>query len=151
MHTSTATFPDLPDPARQPEFYAGVPAKRLLAWFIDTVLILALVLVALPFTAFVGLLFLPLMYLVIGFAYRVVTLTGGSATLGMRFLAVEFRRRDGQRFDLGDAFMHTLGYSVSIAIPVIQVLSIVLMLTTERGQGLTDHVLGTTALNRRFG
>ena len=32
---------------------------------------------------------------------------------------------------------------------VLQVISIVLMLTTPRAQGLTDHVLGTVALNRR--
>ena len=47
------------------------------------------------------------------------------------------------------AFLHTLGYTVSIGMPLLQVISIVLMLTTERAQGLSDHVLGTVALNRR--
>jgi hypothetical protein len=31
----------------------------------------------------------------------------------------------------------------------LQLISIVLMLVTARGQGLTDHVLGTTAINLR--
>jgi hypothetical protein len=33
----------------------------------------------------------------------------------------------------------------------LQVASVVLMLTSRRGQGLSDHVLGTVALNRRAG
>jgi hypothetical protein len=30
----------------------------------------------------------------------------------------------------------------------LQLISMILMLVTERGQGLTDVILGTTALNR---
>lgn len=147
------TFDDpvshLPDPIRQPEFYESVTAKRFAAWLVDTVLILALVIVALPFTAFLGIFFLPVMYLVLGFAYRVVTIAGGSATFGMRLMAMELRQWDGRRMDLGAAFLHTLGYTVSVSIPILQVISIVLMLATARGQGLTDHVMATAALNRR--
>lgn len=139
----------LPDPIRQPEFYDSVTAKRLVAWIVDTILIMLLVLVALPFTAFTGLFFLPVMYLVVGFAYRVVTISGGSGTWGMRLMAMELRQPDGRRFDLQAAFLHTLGYTVSVCVPVLQVISIVLMLTTARRQGLTDHLLGTAALNRR--
>jgi uncharacterized RDD family membrane protein YckC len=139
----------LPDPIRQPEFYDSVSAKRLLAWIVDSILTLSLVLVALPFTAFTGVFFLPVMYLVIGFAYRTVTIAGRSATLGMRLMAMELRQPDGRRFDLQAAFLHTLGYTVSVSVPVLQVISVLLMLTTARGQGLTDHVLGTAALNRR--
>ena len=139
----------LPDPETQAHFYENVPAKRLLAWIADAVLIFLVCLAVLPFTAFTGVFFFPFLMLVVGFAYRVVTLAAGSATWGMRLFAIEFRTAQGERFDLGTAFLHTLGYSVSIAIPILQVISIVLMLTTARGQGLTDHVLGTVALNRR--
>lgn len=139
----------LPDPTRQPEFYDGVTAKRLIAWFIDSALIVLLVIVILPFTGFLGIFVLPMLYLVIGFAYRVVTLTGGSATWGMRIMAVEIRRMDGSRLDLGTAFLHTLGYTVSFGIFLVQVVSVVLMLTSSYGQGLTDHVLGTVGLNKR--
>ena len=144
--TESAYF--LPDPDSQPEFYADTPVKRLIAWGIDSVLIMIASVLIIPFTAFTGLFFFPLLYLVVGFAYRVVTLANGSATLGMRLTSIEFRNQHGQRFDLGHAFMHTFGYSLSLALPLLQVVSIVLMLTTSRGQGLTDHVMGTVALNR---
>jgi hypothetical protein len=57
---NTQSF-DLPDPHYQPEFYADVPLKRLISWAIDTVLIVLLVVLILPFTAFTGLFFLPLL------------------------------------------------------------------------------------------
>ncbi len=139
----------LPDPDRQPQFYHGIPSKRLLAWVIDMVLIIALCAIILPFTAFTGIFFFPFLVMVVGFAYRVITLTGGSATFGMRFAAIELRTQNGERFDLSTAFLHTLGYTVSISLPVLQVISIVLMMTNARAQGLTDHVLGTVALARR--
>jgi len=141
----------LPDPHSQPEFYADVPLKRLIAWLIDTILIAVLSALIVPFTFFTGLFFFPFLMLVIGFAYRVVMLANGSATLGMRLTAIEFRDAQGAKFDLQTAFMHTLGYSFSIAIVPVQMVSIVLMLTTERAQGLSDHMLGTVALNRRAG
>lgn len=139
----------LPDPKRQAEFYESVPVKRLLAWIIDTVLILLLCVLILPFTAFTGIFFFPLMVLVIGFAYRIVTITGGSATWGMRMMSIEFRQDDGSRFDLSTAFWHTVGFSLSWAITPLQLVSALLMVLSARGQGLTDHVLGTAVLNRR--
>ncbi|MBU3261306.1 RDD family protein [Roseovarius sp. PS-C2] len=139
----------LPDPVTQPEFYSDVPAKRLLAWVVDTVLIVLICLLIVPFTAFTGLFFFPFLMLIVGFAYRVVTIARGSATWGMRLVSLEFRKLDGQRFDLSMALLHTLGLTISFGFPILQVISIVLMLTTERGQGLSDHVLGTVALNRR--
>lgn len=139
----------LPDPEFQPDFYASVPMKRLFAWVFDSVIIIALSLLAVLFTAFVGAFFWPLLYLVIGFAYRVVTIAGGSATWGMRFAGIEFRNTHGERFDFGLALAHTAGYSLSIAVPVLQIISIVMMLTGARGQGLTDAFLGTVAINRR--
>ncbi|WP_375690251.1 RDD family protein [Pseudooceanicola sp. LIPI14-2-Ac024] len=138
----------LPDPDTQPEFYSGVPLKRLLAWIVDTALILALCLLVLPFTAFTGLFFFPLLMMVTGFLYRWATLSGGSATWGMRLLSIEIRRADGDRLDGGTAFLHTMGYTISIAFFVVQLVSMVLMATTYRGQGVSDYLLGTVALNR---
>ncbi|MGX0876866.1 putative RDD family membrane protein YckC [Roseovarius sp. MBR-154] len=139
----------LPDPERQPEFYADVASKRLVAFIVDTILIIAICLLIVPFTAFTGLFFFPVLMAVVGFAYRVVTIARGSATWGMRLMAIEFRGSDGQRFDLGLAFAHTLGLTISFALPILQVISIVLMLTGARGQGLSDLVLGSVAVNRR--
>ena len=139
----------LPDPSGQPEFYAFVPVKRLVAWVIDTIVILALSLLAVVLTAFVGAFFWVFLYAVIGFAYRVVTIANGSATWGMRFAGIELRNAWGERLDTGQALAHTAGYTVSIMLPVLQVISIVMMLTGPRGQGLTDAILGTVMINRR--
>ena len=141
----------LPDPYHQPEFYADVPVKRLLAWVVDMLLTAALTALVIPFTAFVGLFFLPVIYLMLGFLYRWITIAGGSATWGMRLMSIEFRDGYGRRFDGGMAFLHTLGYSISIAFPVLQIVSIGLMMTGARKQGLTDNVFGTVAINRRAG
>jgi len=140
----------LPDPQYQPEFYSDIAPKRLMAWVIDVGMILGMTLLVLPFTAFIGLFFLPFLYAVIGFVYRVLTISGGSATLGMRVMSVELRTAAGEKLDLGSAFLHTLGYYLSFAMALVQVASVVLMITSERGQSLTDMVLGTVMLNRRI-
>ncbi len=139
----------LPDPLRQPEFYDSVPVKRLLAWIIDSFIILALSALAVVMTAFIGAFFWVALYFLVGFGYRVVTIASGSATWGMRFAGIELRDATGRRLDLGMALAHTAGYTVSMMISPLQVISIVMMLTTARGQGLTDTILGTVMLNRR--
>lgn len=138
-----------PDPETHPQFYDSIPSKRLFAWLIDTVLIVVICLLIVPFTAFTGLFFFPLLILVVGFIYRCATLAGGSATWGMRLMAMEIRDAQDRPLSGGAAILHTLGYSFSIGMPLIQLVSIVLMLTSARRQGLTDMVLGTVALNRR--
>ncbi len=139
----------LPDPDLREELYADVPSKRLIAWVIDVILISVMTLVLLPFTAFLAIFILPAFYAVISFLYRWVTITRGSATLGMRVAAVELRQADGQPMDMGSAFLHTAGYFVSVAVFPLQLISIALMLMTDRKQSLTDHVLGSAALNKR--
>ncbi len=138
-----------PDPDSQPEFYAGIPTKRFVAWIVDMILIVIACVVILPFTAFTGLFFFPLMLLMVGFAYRVITLANGSATWGMRLMGMEIRTADDRVLDLGTAFAHTLGYSVSISMMPLQLISIILMCSTARCQGISDMVLGTVPLNRR--
>jgi uncharacterized RDD family membrane protein YckC len=138
----------LPDPATQADFYADIPLKRLLAWIVDAAVILLLCLVALPFTAFLGLFFFPLLWLVLGFLYRWTTLASRSATWGMRLVAIEFRDRTGGRFDAGTALLHTLIYSVAMGTFVLQALSVALILISERRQSLADHLLGSVAINR---
>lgn len=141
----------LPDPEFRPEFYADTPLKRLIAWGIDSILIAILTALVVPFTGFTGLFFLPFLYMSVGFVYRWVTLARWSATPGMAFMAIEFRRLNGGHLDGGSAFLHTLGYSLSIGIFLMQLASVGLMLTTARGQGLTDLILGTVAMNRAAG
>lgn len=138
-----------PDPDTHPQFYDGVAVKRLLAWVVDIVVITVICLVLLPFTAFTGLFFFPMMFAVVSFVYRVITLTNGSATWGMWLMAIELRRADDERLDFASAVLHTTGYAISVAMAPVQLVSIVLMATSARAQGLTDMLLGTAALNRR--
>lgn len=112
-------------------------------------MIAVICLLILPFTAFTGLFFFPVLMAVVGFLYRVVTIANGSATLGMRMLAIEFRAADGARFNLSQAFLHTVGLNVAFAVFPLQLISVVMMATTERGQGLSDMVLGSVAINQR--
>lgn len=139
----------IPDPDTQPEFYADVPLKRLLAWMIDFVIIGAATLVVVLLTAFVGLFFLPLLFLLTGFFYRILTISQGSATWGMRVMAIEFRTLSGTRFDGGMALAHTAIFTAICAVLPLQLLSMVLIATTRRAQGIPDHILGTVVLNRR--
>jgi uncharacterized RDD family membrane protein YckC len=148
MTAMTEPYASLPDPDRDAAFYADVPAKRALAWIVDSILIAALTLVAIPFTAFTALFYLPVLWLAVGLAYRIVTLAGRSATPGMRLLGIEFRTHRGERFGLAEAALHTAIYSVCVSFVIPQIVSIVLMLTTPRGQGLPDLGLSTVALNR---
>ncbi|MEO1789664.1 MAG: RDD family protein [Pseudomonadota bacterium] len=144
----TDAYPGLPDPDRASEFYDGVPTKRLVAWIVDILIIGILTAAILPFTAFLGVFFFPFLYAVMSFLYRWVTLARGSATLGMRVMSIEIRNRMGERLDSATAALHTLGYAISVAMAPAQLVSIVLMLISSRRQGLTDHVLGTAAINR---
>ncbi|MCA3488372.1 MAG: RDD family protein [Rhodobacter sp.] len=141
-------YTTLPDPDRQAEFYADVPIKRALAWVVDAILIAIITMIVVPFTLFLSLFFLPALYLTISFLYRTISLARHSATPGMRLMAIEFRDRTGAKFDLGTAFLHTLGYTLTISTLLPQLLSMGLMLTTARGQGLSDLVLGTVAINK---
>lgn len=138
-----------PDPDRHAEFYAGVAFKRGVAWVVDTLFVTLLVLLVALVTALTALFILPLVWLAVGFLYRWVTLTGRSATWGMRLMNIELLDRDGRRFDAAIALVHTLGYTLSMAFVLPQLLSVALMLISRRGQGLTDIVIGSVAINSR--
>ena len=142
------TYPGHPDPELDAGFYAGVPIKRAIAWLADSVLIGMLVLIAIPFTFGLGLLMLPMLWLGIGLMYRIVSISSWSATPGMRFMAIEFRNRYGARFTTAEAATHTVIYTTGIVFALIHLISIVLMLTGAKKQGIPDHALGSVAINR---
>jgi len=99
-----------------------------------------------PFTAFTGIFFFPALVAVVGFVYRVATITTGSATWGMRFFGLELRDSAGRRFDLGMAFLHTALFTLFVSFMLTQIISLVLHVSTPRRQGLHDLILGTAAL-----
>lgn len=148
MNPASDLYPGLPDPTRRPDVYAGVPLKRGFAWIVDAILIGVITFVVSILTLGIGFFLFGAIYFLVGFLYRWFTIAAGSATLGMRLTAIEFRNRFGEPLDSGQSLLHTAGYTLSIMIFPLQFVSIVLMLISQRGQGLTDHVLGTTAINR---
>lgn len=143
--TSTSA---LPDPVDQPEFYDGVLPKRAIAWVIDVLLITALTFLAGLLTLTVGFFLWPLFFLVIGFLYRLTTLTNGSATWGMRAMGIELRDVQGNRFDGIQAALHVAGYYATLAFVLPALASFAAMLVTGRRQSLTDMLLGSAAINR---
>lgn len=138
----------LPDPDRHADFYRGVAVKRGLAWVIDAVATMAITALIVPFTAFTALFFLPLLFFVVNFVYRVACLANTSATPGMWLTGIEFRKLDGDRLDTGTAIAHTMGTMVTWGFVLPQAASVLMMLLGPRGQGLSDLVLGTAAINR---
>jgi len=145
MHTSTS---GLPDPDLHAEFYTDIPLKRLIAWAFDSVIVLVLTILVLPLTAFTGLFFFPLLFTMISFAYRVVTISSRSATWGMRLVSIELRDARGERFSTGLAAGHTFLYVAMFWTLLLELASIIMMLTGARRQGLHDLLLGTAAVNR---
>lgn len=141
----------LPDPEYDAAFYADIPVKRLIAWGIDVVVISMLVGLLTMMGLFLPLFFLPFLFLVVSFLYRWASLRSWSATLGMRLVAIELRDADGARLGTSTAFLHTAGYVFSVMTFPLQLISIAMMLTTARRQGLSDMILGTAAINRRAG
>lgn len=139
----------LPDPHSQDEFYADVPLKRFLAFLVDTALLLVVTILLVIFTLGLAVIFIVPVWWLLNFAYRAISLANASATPGMRLFAIEFRNARGQLFNPSEAFLHTLGFMLSVTFMPVQIVSMILMLTSVRGQGLTDHMLGTVALNRR--
>ncbi|SDX50256.1 RDD family protein [Roseicitreum antarcticum] len=138
----------LPDPEFQPEFYADVPAKRLIAWLIDSLATIVLTLIPIVLTLFIGIFFLPLLYIAVGLAYRTVTISLYGATPGMLLTALKLRRLDGSRPDAMLAFAHSALYSFALSVIVLQIVSVAMMLLSPQKRGLHDQILGTAVLNR---
>ena len=144
----------VPHPHDRPDFYQTVPFKRAVAWVIDVCITailslpLLLPLLLLGIVLIFPLLLIPALLAIVGFFYRWMTLAGGSATLGMRFMAIELKEVDGTPLSGSTAFWHTAATTLCFAICPLQLVSAAAMLLTDRGQGLPDMVLRTTMLNK---
>ena len=138
----------IPYPHSHPEFYESVTTKRFFAWLIDSIIVLGILIITSPFTFFVSLFLFPFFYAAIDFVYRTATLSMGSATFGMRLMAVELRHESGHRLDFVTSLFHTIGLYVSYAFVLVQIASIGMMVTRDDRKGLTDLVVGTVMVNR---
>jgi len=72
----------------------------------------------------------------------------GSATFGMRIMAIELRHDSGHRLDFITLVFHTVGLYVSYAFVLVQLLSIGMMVMREDRKSLTDMAIGTVMANR---
>ena len=138
----------IPYPQSHPEFFESVRTKRFFAWLIDSAIVLAILIITSPFTYFVSLFLFSFFYATIDFIYRTATLYMGSATFGMRIMAIELRHESGHRLDFITSVFHTVGLYVSYAFVLVQLLSIGMMVMREDRKSLTDMVIGTVIVNR---
>lgn len=145
----------VPDPHRDPQFYAGVPLRRLVAFAIDAVIILFLIACAVFVLGALtlGALFLagPLLALLFGatgFVYRWVMLTQRSATVGMMFTGLEVRDHRGDRMRQATAFLHTAGFYATLFFLPLLFIGWFLMFSSPYRRAMHDMILGTVVINR---
>jgi uncharacterized RDD family membrane protein YckC len=143
-----AAYTGLPDPEMDSQFYEKVPTRRLVAWVFDGIITFGMTFLIGVFTVGLGFFIFPLIWLVIGLIYRTFTISSKSSTWGMRMVGIEFRDKDGQKLSTSLALVHTLIFTIGTGFFFVQILSIVLILTSRYGQSVQDMILGTTAINR---
>ena len=72
----------------------------------------------------------------------------GSATSGMRIMAIEFRHESGHRLDFITSVFRIIGLYVSYATVLVQLLSIGMVVMRDDRKSLTDMMIGTVMVNR---
>jgi uncharacterized RDD family membrane protein YckC len=143
-----AAYTGLPDPEMDSQFYENVPTRRLVAWVFDGIITFGMTFLISVLTIGLGFFIFPLIWLVIGLIYRTATIANKSSTWGMRMVGIEFRDKDGQKLSTGLALAHTLIFTIGTGFFFVQIVSIVLILSSRYGQSVQDMILGTTAINR---
>ena len=141
------------DADTRPDLFEGILSKRIVAFVVDAVIIVALIIPAALvililgfFTLGIGWLLYPALFAIVALGYVALTLGGpNSATLGMQFAGIEMRTWSGQRMFALLAVMHSLifWFSVSFLTPLILLVG----LFTRRKQLLHDLLIGVLAVN----
>ena len=146
-----------PDPRASPELYRNILLRRLLAFTIDWVLILAVsigTLVVLSISNVVtvvltlGALAVPLglALFIVPFMYYTLTLAGRhAATPGMRIVGLELHTWSGHPPDFGVALLRTVLFHVTVV--MLSPLVLVVALFNGRRRALHDWLSGTLVLN----
>jgi uncharacterized RDD family membrane protein YckC len=148
--------PHVYDPDIHPELFDGVPARRVLAFIIDLVILaIPLILVWLFFFAIgivtLGLGFglfalMPVITLIWAAFYYGTTLGGPrSATIGMRALDIEMRTADGGASYFVLAVIHAGLFWVSTS--VLTPLILLVCFFNKRGRLMHDFLVGTVVVN----
>jgi len=141
------------DPATRPDLFDGVLSKRIIAFIIDAILIVCLMIPAALLVGVLGIVTLglgwllyPPLFAIVALGYVALTMGGpSSATIGMRAAGIEMRTWNGQKMFPLLAIMHALifWFSVGFLTPLV----LLVALFTRRKQLLHDLLLGVVALN----
>lgn len=145
---------DLPSPAEAPELFDGILGRRVMAFFIDCIVMGALVLAVWIVSAIMGLvtfglawLAIPITVPLVFIAYYAVTLGSRSrATLGMRAMDIVLTPTRATTLDGWTAIIHVILFWVSTSILTPFVLA--LGLFTGRRQLLHDLVVGALMVRK---
>ncbi len=144
------------DPARDPELFEGVLARRVIAFLIDVIIIMAPVAAAGIFIIMFGLLtfglgwvLLPLLYpgtviwalIYYGFTFG----SPASATLGMRLMDIEMRTWYGAPAYFVLGAVHAIAFYLSVT--MLTPLVLLVCFFNERHRQLHDIALGTVVIN----
>src|SRR5690606_39943379 len=145
---------DLPNPASAPELFEGVLARRVIAFFIDTaIMILLTVVIAVAgviagfLTLGLGWIALPFVIVFVLLGYYAVTLGSPSrATVGMAMMDLVLTPSRGAPLDGWKILIHPLIFWITswIAWPV----SLAIALFTPRREMVQDLVAGTLMVRR---
>ncbi len=140
------------DPAANPEFFARVTLKRVVAYLIDFAIIGILSLVALAAFWILGVLSFgllsPLFAVLLPFiplAYHTAFIGGPeSATPGMRLFGIEVHRIEGDRPGYLQAALQTVVFYVSVGLTSWLILLVALF--NGRGRTFHDYLCGTVTI-----
>lgn len=145
--------PDLLDHHRRPDLFVDILPRRVIAFAIDAVIILVIMIPVLLAVFVLGILTLglgwllfPFLFAIVALGYLAFTLGGeGSATIGMRAAGVELRTIGGRRMYPLLAVLHGLlfWFSVSLLTPLVLIVG----LLNDRRRLLHDMLLGVVVVN----
>lgn len=145
----------IPDPQTDPQFYEGVPMRRLVAFVIDSVVIAGIwvLVIFLGFlfavmTAGLGAPLAVLVFSLSGFVYRWLMVAQRSATLGMMLTGIEIRDAFGRPLNPGTGFFHTFAYYVTVLFLPLAIIGWILMASSPHRRALHDTITGAVVINR---
>ncbi|MDB5535256.1 MAG: hypothetical protein JWP26_2409 [Devosia sp.] len=152
--TNQNSRPTLPDPSTAPELFEGLLTRRVAAWFIDVLVMSALIAVFSIFGLIAGFLTFGLAWLamILVIPATVVLYYGATlgsarrATLGMQAMDLVLTPTRGQPLNGPMAFVHAAVFWITIWISAP--ISLLFALFTPRRQMIHDLIVGTLMVRR---
>ncbi|MEL7139500.1 MAG: RDD family protein [Pseudomonadota bacterium] len=144
-----------PDPVSDSQFYHGVRARRVAAFFVDLLVIVVLLIGVIMIGAVVGVITAGIGFVLLipaiavtGLVYRTTMVMERSATLGMMLMGIELRDARGSRLDGSTAFIHALAFTATLYLPPVLIASVGWAAINPRGQTIPDALCQTVMINR---